>query len=286
MNDKVWKIGCLYILVSSLTITGEVKSACTPTPDCVAMGYTETSCEGRFIRCPFDTTKLYCTPCDSSFKYDCSGDNITGGTGSACGGKYTSCECAEGGIFKDGTCPQNCTVGMIYYSDKSCSEDVDASKTAIGVVVKDNELIASLNVPEMTWSSAEINVSELTDYSSLDEAQMDYNGKNNTLAIVAAFPSDTIRNNAAIYCNSYSTAGTNAGDWYLPARGELVDYIQNRTSVKNAWSKVGVTIERNILWASSEASEYYAWYLAVGIGGSVDGAYKLSEYLAVCFCDI
>ena len=88
MNKKVWKIGCLYILVSSFTMTGEVKAACTPTPD---------------------------------------------------------------GI-----------VGMIYYSDKSCSDEVDDSKTAIGVV-KDNALIVALNIPDMRWASAYTNVSGITE---------------------------------------------------------------------------------------------------------------------------
>ena len=100
MNERMWKIGCLWILGTSLTMTGEVKAACTPTPDCASIGYTETSCEGDFVRCPFDISKLYCIPCDSSFKYDCTGANITGGVGTPCNGKYMSCACSSGREFK------------------------------------------------------------------------------------------------------------------------------------------------------------------------------------------
>ena len=102
-------------------LSGVAHAECVPTPDCASIGYTATSCETASLKCPFDTSKLYCLPCDSSYKYDCSGANITGGVGSACGGKYVSCSCSGGGTFNNGVCPQSCTVGMIYYSDKSCS---------------------------------------------------------------------------------------------------------------------------------------------------------------------
>ena len=119
---RVGKIGVAVISLVPFNVYAE----CTPAPDCASIGYTETSCEGDFVKCPFDTSKLFCIPCDSSFKYDCTGDNITGGTGSACGGKYVSCECDNGLPFNNGVCPQSCTVGMIYYSDKTCSAELAA----------------------------------------------------------------------------------------------------------------------------------------------------------------
>ena len=63
---------------------------CTPTPDCASIGYTETSCEGDSLKCPFDITKLYCIPCDSSYKYTCTGTREYG-VGDSCAGKYVSC---------------------------------------------------------------------------------------------------------------------------------------------------------------------------------------------------
>ena len=44
---------------------------CVPVPDCASIGYTETSCDGDSLKCPFDNTKLKCFPCDSSFRYAC-----------------------------------------------------------------------------------------------------------------------------------------------------------------------------------------------------------------------
>ena len=82
------------IAMTAILFSFNAYAECTPTPDCASIGYTETSCETKALKCPFDTSKLFCLPCDTSFKYDCVGANITGGTGSACGGKYVSCECS------------------------------------------------------------------------------------------------------------------------------------------------------------------------------------------------
>ena len=269
MKGKVWKIGCLYVLLSSLAMTSVANAACTPTPDCASIGYTETSCEGASLKCPFDITKMKCMPCDSSYRYNCTGDNITGGVGDTCGGKYVTCACSEGSVFQNGACAcdNSCTVGAIYYSDGTCSACVDSNKTAIGIVVKDNALITALNVPDMTWSSSYTNVSGITETTDESVAKQDYNGKANTLAILETFPSDTTSNNAAVYCNSYSTVGTNAGDWYLPALGEVYDYIYtNYAKVKAGWDKVGTTISDRYFWSSSEYNNYSVWHVSSSYG--------------------
>ena len=81
----------LWILVSSTSMTGTVKAECVPTPDCASIGYTATSCDGDSIKCPFDTSKLFCLPCDSSYQYSCNGTGQKG-KGTACNGKYVECE--------------------------------------------------------------------------------------------------------------------------------------------------------------------------------------------------
>ena len=265
---------------------------CTPTPDCASIGYTETSCEGDSLKCPFDTSKLFCVPCDSSFRYDCSGENITRGTGSACGGKYVSCECSEGSVFKDGVCAcdDSCTVGAIYYSDGTCSACVVSGKTAIGVVVKDNELVISqIRSTSMQWSSSLTNVSGITETTDSAVAKQDFNGKANTLAIVETFTSDTVDNNAAINCNSYSTDGTNAGDWYLPAAGELYSYVYgggtNYNKINTTMTTLGWTFGDRYFWSSSEESISYAWLVYSDVG-NVSSLTKNRNYLVSCFLEI
>ncbi len=281
---RIGKIGVVVIGLVPFNVYAE----CTPTPDCALIGYTETSCEGDSLKCPFDTSMMKCIPCDSSFRYDCSGDNITGGTGYACGGKYVSCECSEGSVFKDGACAcdDSCTVGAIYYSDGTCSACVVSGKTAIGIVVKDNELVMSnTKSSTMYWSNAYTDTS-LTNYGSSTDAKTDFNGKSNTAVIVAAHPTETVDNNAAIYCNSYSTEGTNAGDWYLPAAGELYSYVYGNwssklsaTATKLSWSL------STYFWSSSEKSNNIAWYVGSYTGG-MNLNYKTGTGSVSCFLDI
>ncbi len=283
---RIGKISVVVIGLVPFNVYGE----CTPTPDCDAIGYTETSCETKSLKCPFDTSKLFCVPCDSSFKYTCSGENITGGTGSACGGKYVSCECSEGSVFKDGACAcdNRCIVGAIYYSDGTCSASVDSNKTAIGIVVKDNALvISSVRSTGMKWGTFGVDIPDL---ANLTDAKVDYNGKANTLAIVSASTSDTVDNNAAINCNSYSTEGTNAGDWYLPAAGELYSYVYgdgvNYDEINTAMITLGWTygINDRMFWSSSEYDGGYAWFLLDG-----DMLFKHAKgvlYSVTCFLEI
>ena len=262
------KIGMTFLFC---LLSGVTHAECVPTPDCASIGYTETSCDGDALKCPFDTSKLFCVPCDSSYKYTCSGDNITGGVGSACGGKYVSCSCANGGAFNNGSCPQSCTVGMIYYSDKSCSSTYDSTKTPIGVVVKDNELVLSRRSGfVMTWGTygRELSLNNLTEY----QARNNFNGKSNTATIIAE-DSGAV---AAKYCNDYTTAGTSAGDWYLPAAGELYSYVYgNYSAINTAMTSIGWTWGSYWLWSSSEYSSNYAWtvytndgYMSIHLKGS------------------
>ncbi len=275
---RVGKIGVVVIGLVPFNVYGE----CTPTPDCASIGYTETSCEGDFVKCPFDTSKLFCIPCDSSFKYDCSGDNITGGTGSACGGKYASCECNEGTVFNNGECicDTSCSVGNIYYSDRTCSSCVVSGKTAIGIVVKDNELVMSNRTGKIQWGEYRTDISTLTNYSSNTDVKTDFNGKDNTAKIVAHFGEDVLY--AGAFCHKYTTEGTNAGDWYLPAAGELYSYVYGNWSSK--LSATATKLSWNIayyFWSSSEYSSYLAW--GVGSSGGMDYRNKTDAYSVSCF---
>ncbi len=298
-NYKINKSGRsldLAYQLGAMTIIGlfsyNAHATCTPTPDCASIGYTETSCEGNSLKCPFDTSKLFCVPCDSSFRYNCSGDNITGGIGSACGGKYVSCECSAGSVFKNGACAcdDSCTVGAIYYSDGTCSACVDSNKTAIGVVVKDNELVISqIRSTGMEWGGYGTDISTLTNYSSYTDAKTDFSGKDNTAKIVAHFGEDVDTTlHAGVFCHKYTTEGTNAGDWYLPAAGELYSYVYgNYSKLLDTWKNklAWDTSFSYDFWSSSEYNSKRAWYVGSDNGGMYNGN-KSNTRSVSCFLAI
>ena len=96
-----------YILVSSVSMTNIARAECIPSPDCVEIGYTATSCTGDSLKCPFDTSKLFCVPCDSSYQYTCTQTGQKG-KGASCDGKYIECECSDGYDLVDGNCVISC----------------------------------------------------------------------------------------------------------------------------------------------------------------------------------
>ena len=120
---RIGKIGVAVIGLVPFNVYGE----CTPAPDCASIGYTETSCEGDSLKCPFDITKLYCIPCDSSYKYACDGVGETG-IGEACGGKYVSCSISCDSSYKH-TCTRSRETGGVgepcngLYKECSCKPD-------------------------------------------------------------------------------------------------------------------------------------------------------------------
>ena len=262
----------LFILLFSFS----AHATCTPTPDCASIGYTETSCETISLKCPFDQTKLYCFPCDSSYQYTCSNPNEYG-KGESCKGKYKSC------------CNTDCVVGNIYYSDGTCNSCLDTNKTPIGVVVKDNELVMSQRVGGIQWGGYGTNISTLTNYSSSANAKTDFNGKDNTAKIVAYFGEDIDTTlHAGVFCHKYTTEGTSAGDWYLPAMGELYNYVhENYNKIQSTWvNKLALDISINFtFWSSSEYTMYNTWSISV-YDGSIYASNKYDAISISCFLSI
>lgn len=98
----------------------------------------------------------------------------------------------------------------------------------------------------------------------------DYDGVGNT-DILNASPSTYI---AAAACRKFYTVGTSAGDWYLPAAGELaylpsIRYQVNDTitALNTQYGNVGVQLNTsNRYWSSSEYSSDYAWFVRMNDG--------------------
>lgn len=171
---------------------------------------------------------------------------------------------------------------MIYYADKTCSSTYDTSKTIVGVVVKYNELVMSKPVSSITWASnVNIDVADLPSYNTEDTARTDYNGKANTVAIVSAYSNDNANNNAAKYCISYSIAGTVAGQWYLPAAGELYAYwASNFNTLKPTLTTLNWSYN-GWFWSSTEIYSNSAW--GVFYDGRLGNNGKLATTPATCF---
>ena len=251
----------LFLTLGVLIGNDALAQSCIPVPDCAAMGYTETSCSGNFLRCPFDTTKMAC-------------------------------------LDKKSSSSSGCEVGMIYYSDGVCSSLYNSKKSIAGIVVEKDKLVMSVPHGTTVWAGSFVDVDGIN-VTLGDAAKADMNGKENTAAIVSAYPSDTSSNNPAIYCNSYTggVVGTE-GKWYLPAAGELYAYVHGYTSVIEpiVTNTLGWQSYRyNIYWSSSEYSAESSWvvrvtrneYVSTNRKNNYDGSIDYYDtYYFVCFLEI
>ena len=270
----------MIIYFLSLLFPFSSHATCTPTPDCASIGYTETSCETISLKCPFDQTKLYCFPCDSAYQYTCSNTNEYG-NGNSCNNKYKSC------------CNTDCVVGNIYYSDGTCNSCLDANKTPIGIVVKDNELIMNLVYSSQFWSPTQANIPELPDYSDKLSAQTDFAGKSNTAKIVAYYGKNAdASNNAGLYCYNYAPLGleNSKGNWYLPSAGEIYTYVSpNSDKITKVRNILDIEEPFHWFWSSTEYNYYNVWCVSATsgyMGGSTSKKESSVPVITSCFLSI
>ena len=104
-------------------------------------------------------------------------------------------------------------------------------------------------------------------------------GKKNTSTILAYCKANGKSCPAFEYVNSYKTEGTLAGDWYLPALGELSAIYGNMSVLNAALGKIAaMRLVTSYYWSSSENSNYYAWELYFTNGTVGDLTKNLYNY--------
>ena len=212
-----------------------VLAACIQTPNCTSLGYTSaTACEGG-LKCPWGNA-WFC--------------NVGGGDG--------------GGSSKPDY--SNCKIGDILYSDMTCNTNVVASKTPIGVIFDvTNRLAVGLEHDVGRWSYPSFDIPGLSNisFSSPSKAIADWQGKKNTQIALEYCQTNGKTCAPFEYVNSYKTEGINAGDWYLPALGELNAIYDNKSVLDIALGKVGGDEDfgSRTYWSSTEQGESSAWEL-------------------------
>ncbi len=292
--------------------------------DCASLGYSTADvpdCE-NYIYCPFDINYKICAhvapklldscPAGKTCveKYRVSGDEAACSTGykktvTECGtlsnGYYTlgiaqstnaACKqcvknCNSDYELKDGSCSkktESCTYGSIYYSDKTCSSSVLSGKTPIGIVVLPKSstgtgFVISLEEQDKVWASSSYATTDVSCMSE-DWSGDEVGGTTNTSCLVRTgdYP-------AAKYCNSYSTAGTTSGKWFLPAAGELQSAMEQKDEINAGLRKINKSIlNSTFYWSSSEYMEPIAWGYDMNQKESVNNRKDISHTVR-CFLE-
>ena len=259
---------------SSCSCSSSYKYTCTGTG--YAGGY-GTSCDGKYEGCNCSNGKSWngkeCV-CASSYKYTCNGTGYAGGSGDECSGKYKSCTCASGYEWKNGNCQKEitqaewgkcngyankCYIGSILYSDGTCSYSaVSTGKTPIAIVVYKGgscaQAMALESIGNYKWG-ASTDIPEINNLHKDYTAATDLKSCENTTAITSTGTSSTFP--AAWATKNYKTAGTNAGDWCLPAAGIMKSIKNNMSIINNGFNLAGGTqIETNSKYLTSSENNF------------------------------
>ena len=265
-----------YLLLTSalmVGLSGVAEAACIQTPSCSSLGYSSSSSCSGGIKCPFGNY-WNCTASDLSNKIT----EITN--------KITTLETKVNELSKDAA-TANCKIGDILYSDMSCNTNVVASKTPIGVIfdITNKLAIGLYGAPYLQnrWSSDNFDVPGLNNLSS-SAAIADWQGKKNTQIVSEYCKANGKSCPAFEYVNNYKTEGTKAGDWYLPAAGELYAIVDNIDSINSSLRKVGggeiakshYTQPAHFL-SSSEESSSIAWTLYLGSNAAGETIYYIGS---------
>ena len=247
-----------FLLYSSALalLSGVANAACIKTPTCSSLGYeSTTSCSGG-LKCPFGNA-WNCTLINKINSITTQITNLTN--------KITTIE-EKIVKIESSTSSSNCIVGDILYSDKSCDPKVIATKKPIGVVFdRANKLAIGLEQSQQYWS---------TMFKVPGATTADWQGKNNTRVVLEYCKTNGKSCPAFEYVNSYKTEGTQAGDWYLPALGELNAIYGNKDVLNITLGKIGrAKLVADLHWSSSEYSYNDAWSLSFS-DGTVSKGFK------------
>ena len=271
-------ISTMLVSVAGLGMSADVWAQCATTT-CSSLGYTSSLNTGDCLKCPFgEAWACSKITCPDYAKYTCSGTGYAGGRGTACGGKYAECACASGYEWKNGGCfLRACQIGDILYSDKTCSSDVVPDKTPIAVVAYIDgtgygQALALNSIGSYKWSTEYTDVPTLTNYKSGEEFDVDSCG--NTEKIIAY--GDKNKYPAAWAAHEYSTEGTSAGDWCLPADGIFSSVYDNLFLMTISLTNAGGTqlAYSSNPWSSTERNKTYAYYLYI----TSSSAYTSKDY--------
>ncbi len=165
--------------------------------------------------------------------------------------------------------------GSYLYSDKTCSTQLISAKTVIGVIFTDpsitsRRIAVALKPGGGTWidtskadewsnvATGAFEIPRLTDHASPLEVD---NGKANTKIIAAYCKGLGASCPAAETAYAYKTAGTSAGDWYLPSTVELEWLFADKATMDKSLVSVGALdlYAACYVWSSEERLGGEAW---------------------------
>ena len=156
-------------------------------------------------------------------------------------------------------------IGYILHSDMTVSSTVQSGKTPIGVVVCSyagggGQAMSLFSIATVKWGTGTYNYDGSSRSASRSIASCSESHK----ILNGGSESD---NPAAWAAYNYTTAGTNIGDWCLPAPGVLSSIKAYHSDINDGFAKAkGATFwgANSYVWSTTNGSANGIWYSNVG----------------------
>lgn len=146
-------------------------------------------------------------------------------------GEMLKCPFDTNKVFCKSKCKSS-NIGDILYSDFTCSQDYNSAKTPIGIIFHPQRRLAiALGTQQMYYNIYYPPNGISTPY--INTITSNFDGKQRTKKIYISCVQEGLTCDISNYVLSYTTKGTTAGDWYLPAPGEL-EYIYLKKDILNS----------------------------------------------------
>lgn len=174
---------------------------------------------------------------------------------------------------------------------------VVVDETAAGCKVMSNFFVGADGTPSTTdtsyqWANSAFEWEGVGHVSTYQQAEVDMNGKVKTTNIInflksydLSHGSDNITGRVGGVIQKYAPTGTVAGDWYIPASGELYSLYTNKTTLLASFNKINnasssAGLSGSVLFggeclSSTQRSRDYIWYYNISTGNSSE-MYKSS----------
>ena len=234
-------------LVAGGLLSGVAEAACIQTPTCSSLGYTSSSSCSGGTKCPFGNA-WNCTASENKTEINKLKTEISSMKTDITNIKNKITE------LENNTGSGKCQVGSILFSDKSCSSNLEVGKIPIGVVVyldgTGHGQAIALN--DVNGAFIELYRDDNYNYcyfyiynpfsglpriATKEEAEQDFDSCGNTDRLLSTSSSRYLT--VAKLVRSYTTEGTNAGDWCMPAAGILNVINKNSVVINNSLKLVG-----------------------------------------------
>ena len=121
---------------------------------------------------------------------------------------------------------------------------------------KCGQALALDSMPGYNWGIYGDDIPTLPNYTTPEEASQDFASCENSKKIKARGRKSEYPAVWAAY--EYSTEGTNAGDWCLPAAG-IFTLIKNKSAIVTGLMRAGGSLNLDAVWSSTEVNNYAAW---------------------------